>query len=95
MVRNTTSKTKTCRYHCVKCHKHFTSLIAYDAHIGPVGVHHDPAESKHLQVQTYEGECRLGPHTDEMVPLWEHSYDKTDNLPAWDHVDSEPEALPF
>lgn len=76
-----------CQSHCVTCGVCFAEQTfgdedeaAYAAHIkrhddGSIE-HIDPAESKHLQVRTYKGYCRLmnpeGPVT-HPVTIWEHA----------------------
>ena len=66
-----TEKTRTCRYHCVFCELSgrpscFTSLEAFDAHIGRDGQHiwHDSASActwgkQERPLIPVPGECRL------------------------------------
>jgi hypothetical protein len=52
-----------CTYHCGKCHSHFTSLEAFDAHrAGPYsGERHclDCDEHPDLVVKSEAGDCRM------------------------------------
>ena len=69
------ARTPTCRYHCVRCSRHFSSELAYDAHIRGPGNHVSPADVPQLNVQTDLAVCNLsGEEPLDKVRLWEYKY---------------------
>ena len=88
------SRTPTCRYHCVRCDRHFASLLAYDAHIYPVGVHHSPADVPQLNIQTDRARCDLGARRGHSLPLdnvrlWEYKYMRKELMNPMDQEDAD------
>ena len=81
------TKAVTCRYHCVHCHRCFTSRDAFDEHIPDHGHHLHPEACTRLRIQA-TGRCD---HSFETHPggvnphatLWEYHYVAASKAPRY------------
>lgn len=65
--------TRTCRFHCASCDRHFTSLSAFDLHRqGDYDSRHcaDPAEDQRFVLRADDGECRICAAVIRGIDIW-------------------------